>query len=339
MDIDRFIVRNSAMWARLGDLAARANRSRSKTLAPQEVDELVALYQRTAAQLSYARTYYDDPGLTSRLTLLVATASAAIYGQRRRGTAALRRFFAETFPAAVYTSRRFIAAAAALLFVPMFVLTIWLTHSDRVLDTQLSKTEQQLYEQKERDYYSNQPAQQFSTEVIVNNIQVSFIAFALGVTLVGTAAILLYNGASVAPLAALFFRDGFGGEFLGLVLPHGLLELTSVTIAGAAGMQLGWAWLFPGDRPRATAIVEEGRRAIVIVLGLMLCFVVAGMIEGFITGSDLPTAARIAIGVVVELLFVTWVVGRGRVAADAGLSGRFDEPSLAELRASPSPSA
>ena len=339
MDIDRFIVRNSAMWMRLGDLAARAHKSRSKALAPQEVDELVALYQRTAAQLSFSRTYYDDPGLTSRLTLLVATANAAIYGQRRPGTASLRRFLSETFPAAVYTSRRFIAAAAALLFVPMFALTIWLTHSDRVLDTQLSKTEQQLYEQKERDYYSNQPAQQFSTEVIVNNIQVSFIAFALGVTLVGTAAILLYNGASVAPLAALFFRDGFGGEFLGLVLPHGLLELTSVTIAGAAGMQLGWAWLFPGDRPRATAIAEEGRRAIVIVLGLMLCFVVAGMIEGFITGSDLPTAARIAIGVVVELLFVMWVVGRGRVAADAGLSGRFDEPALAELRASLSPSA
>jgi uncharacterized membrane protein SpoIIM required for sporulation len=339
MDIDRFIVRNSAMWNRLGELAARAHKTRSGALTPKEVDELVALYQRTAAQLSHARTYYDDPGLTSRLTLLVATANAAIYGQRRRASASLRRFFTETFPAAVYSSRRFIAAAAALLFIPMFALTIWLTHSDRVLDTQLSKTEQQVYEQRERDYYSDEPAQQFATRVLVNNIEVSFLAFALGATLAGTALILVYNGAAVAPLAALFFRDGYGGEFLGLVLPHGLLELTSIAIAGAAGMQLGWAWLFPGDRTRATAIAEEGRRAIVIVLGLMVCFAVAGTIEGFVTGSDLPTPARIGIGVLVEVLFLAWVVGRGRLAVDAGLTGRFDEPSLAEVRASRSPSA
>ncbi len=332
MDIDRFVVRNTAMWQRLDDLATRASKQ-SNQLAPHEVDELVALYQRTAAQLSHARTYYHDPGLTSRLTLLVATASASIYGQRARAGASLRRFFTETFPAAAYTSRRFIAAAAALLFVPMFVLGIWLTHSDRVLDTQLTREEQLVYEQRARDYYSDEPAQQFATRVLINNIQVSFIAFALGVTLVGTVVILVYNGASVAPLAALFFRDGYGGEFLGLVLPHGLLELSSIVIAGAAGLQLGWAWLFPGDRRRGSAVTEEGRRSIVIVLGLMLCFVVAGLIEGFITGSSLPTSARIGVGVVVELLFVSWIVIRGRIAADAGLTGRLDEPSLAALRA------
>ncbi|MEY2570673.1 MAG: hypothetical protein QOE63_1023 [Acidimicrobiaceae bacterium] len=332
MDIDRFIVKNTAMWQRLDDLAARASKQ-SNQLAPQEVDELVALYQRTAAQLSHARTYYDDPGLNSRLTLLVATASASIYGQRARAGASLRRFFTETFPVAVYTSRRFIAAGAALLFIPMFAMTIWLTHSDRVLDSQLTRDEQRVYEQRARDYYSDEPAQQFATRVFINNIQVSFYAFALGVTLVGTVAILVFNGASVGPLAALFFRDGYGGEFLGLVLPHGLLELSSIVIAGAAGMQLGWAWLFPGDRRRSTAIAEEGRRSIVIVLGLMLCFVVAGFIEGFVTGSSLPTPARIGLGVAVELAFISWVVIRGRVAADAGLTGRFDEPSLADLRA------
>jgi hypothetical protein len=70
----------------------------------------------------------------------------------------------------------------------------------------------------------------------------------------------------------------------------------------------------------------------------MLCFGVAGTIEGFVTGSDLPTPARIGIGVVVETLFVAWVAGRGRIAVDAGLTGRFDEPSLGEIRASRSPS-
>src|SRR5882757_65137 len=102
MDLDRFIVRNAGAWHRLEELSARARRSGPRTLAPTEVDELVALYQRTAAQLSHARTYYDDPGLTSRLTTLVAAANAAIYGSQPVTIRTFTRFFTETFPAAVY---------------------------------------------------------------------------------------------------------------------------------------------------------------------------------------------------------------------------------------------
>src|SRR5947207_1658854 len=82
MDLDRFIVRNSGAWTRLEELTARARRSGTRPLGPAEVDELVALYQRTSAQLSHARTYYEHPGLTARLTTLVAAANAAIYGSQ-----------------------------------------------------------------------------------------------------------------------------------------------------------------------------------------------------------------------------------------------------------------
>ena len=81
-----------------------------------------------------------------------------------------------------------------------------------------------------------------------------------------------------------------------------------MTIAGAAGLRIGWAIIAPGDRPRAVALAEEGRRSVVIVLGLMLCFVVAGIIEGFVTPSGLPTVARVGVGLVVELGFLTWIV-------------------------------
>src|SRR2546421_1019637 len=118
VDIDRFIVRNAGAWHRLEDLTARARKSRSRSLAPAEIDEFVALYQRAAAQLSHARGYYDDPGLTARLTTLVASAHAALYGTRPASMRGLGRFFTETFPAAVWHSRRFVLASAALMFVP-----------------------------------------------------------------------------------------------------------------------------------------------------------------------------------------------------------------------------
>jgi hypothetical protein len=66
----------------------------------------------------------------------------------------------------------------------------------------------------------------------------------------------------------------------------------------------------------------------VIVLGLMLCFVVAGLIEGFVTPSGLPTLARVSIGTLVELVFLTWIVTRGQDAVARGLTGTFgEEPS------------
>jgi uncharacterized membrane protein SpoIIM required for sporulation len=344
--MDRFIVRNSAMWQHLDELAERARKSGSR-LAPQEVDELVALYQRTAAQLSYARTYYDDPGLTSRLTLVVAKASGAVYGTRGRAGNTFKRFLTETFPVAVYRSRRFIAASAALFFVPAIAVGAWLARSPEALDVAVPKdTQQAVLDTEFEDYYSREPAQQFSTRVLVNNIQVSFFAFAFGALLIPTAALLLFNALSLGVAAGLFIHAGQAGKFFGLILPHGLLELTAIVIAGAAGFRLGWAMLFPGDQPRGEALADEGRRSVVIVLGLMLCFLVAGLIEGFVTPSGLPTGVRVAVGVAVEVVFVSWVVTRGRVAEAAGLTGRFDEPSLEDqlaqrpfATAAPSPSA
>jgi uncharacterized membrane protein SpoIIM required for sporulation len=326
VDIDRFVVKNSGMWGRLEELSARARRSRA-TLTPAEVDELVALYQRTSAQLSHARSYFDDPGLTGRLTTLVASANAAIYGARRGARRSLRTFFTETFPAAVYVSRRFIAVAAALMFIPALAIGTWVATSPEALRVAVPEEEQQaLIQSRFEDYYSSAPAAEFSTRVQVNNIQVSFLAFALGIAGgVLTAALLVFNGLNVGVAGGLFWQAGEAGKFFGLILPHGLLELTSIVIAGAAGLRLGWALIAPGDRTRGAALAEEGRRAIVLVIGLMLCFVVAGFIEAFVTPSGLPTAARVGVGVLVEAAFVLWIVGQGRPAALAGRTGLFGE--------------
>ena len=326
MDMDRFIVRNGGAWRRLEELSERARKGGRKGLHPGDLDELVALYQRTAAQLSYARAEYDDPGLTARLTTIVAGANATIYGYRPVSVRTLGRFFSETFPAAVWVSRRFVAAAALLLFLPAIVVGVWLASSPEALDVAVPKEGRDALIQRAEGYYSSKPASEFSTQVLINNIEVSFFAFAFGILLcVGTAALLIFNALNVGALGGLFVHEGKGAEFFGLILPHGLLELTAIAIAGGAGFRLGWAIIAPGDRTRGEALAEEGRRSVVIVLGLMVCFVVAGLIEGFVTPSGLPTWGRIAFGAIVELLFVTWIVVRGRAAESRGLSGLFSE--------------
>jgi uncharacterized membrane protein SpoIIM required for sporulation len=240
----------------------------------------------------------------------------------------LATFFASTFPAAIYVSRRFIALAAALFFIPAIVVLLWLVNSPEALDASASPEERQIYaEEQFESYYSNQPSAQFATFVGFNNITVSFLAFAGGAAaMIPGAYLLVSNGVALGQAGAWMTTEGHAGTFWTLIAPHGLLELTSIVLAGAAGLRLGWTLLVPGDdRTRSEAMREEGRRAGSIVLGLVACFGVAALIEGFVTGSALPIEVKVAIGALLWALFVLYVIVLGREAVAAGSTGMLGE--------------
>jgi uncharacterized membrane protein SpoIIM required for sporulation len=92
-------------------------------------------------------------------------------------------------------------------------------------------------------------------------------------------------------------------------------------VAGAVGLRLFWSWVEPGARTRLQAFAAEGRTAVAIAIGLVFVLLVSGAIEGFVTPSDLPTWARIGIGVVAELVFLTYALAVGRRAHLAGDTG------------------
>ena len=326
MDVDTFLATNQPSWDRLSSLVRRAGRSVGR-LSPDELEEMVALYQRTATHLSYARTTYRDPALTATLSSLVARAGAVVYGSRPRTLRALGRFFAVTFPAAVWYSRRFVAVSAALLLIPAFAVGLWVASSPRAVEATGPKAVREAYVNQDfEQYYRSAPASEFASHVFTNNVQVSIYAFAAGILLcLPTALILMVNGANVGVAGGLFASVGQQTKFWGLILPHGLLELTAVFIAGGAGLRLGWTLIDPGDRTRRAALAEEGRRALAIVAGLVVVFAAAGTIEGFVTGSSLPTWARVGIGVLGEAVLLTWLIVRGRAAAAQGLTGALGE--------------
>jgi uncharacterized membrane protein SpoIIM required for sporulation len=334
VDLDRYIADREPQWERLAELARRARRGRTLTVA--EVDELVSLYRRASTHLSHVRTWYGDAALESRLTRLVAEANATLTARTGGGARSLAQFFTVAFPAAVWSSRRFVGIAALLMLVPALAFGTWIANSESALEATGDEAVREAYVTEDfEEYYSSEPAAQFSTEVLVNNIQVSFLAFALGiVACVATGYVLAYNGANIGVAAGLFHAAGEPGKFWGLILPHGLLEVTAVIIAGAAGLRIGWAVIAPGDRRRGTAVAEEARVAVTIVLGLVLAFIVAGVIEGFVTPSSLSTWQRVGIGVAAEAIFVAWILARGPAAVAAGWSGRLGE-TAEDLAAGP----
>ncbi len=326
MDVDRFITTHQASWARLEQLTSAA-RGGGQHLAPAEVDELVQLYQRASTHLSHARTERADPALVARLTALVATTSGVLYGARGRSLTGFARFFTASFPAAVFHARRFVVVAAALLLIPTIVLAVWMANSDAALEASAPAAVREAYVQDDfEQYYSSAPAGEFATSVTVNNIQVAFLAFASGILLcVATAYLLVSNGLNLGFAVGLFAANGQQAKFYGLILPHGLLELSAIVVAGAAGLAVGWTIIAPGDRTRSSALAEQGRRSAVIALGLVIAFIVAGTIEGFVTPSGLHTSVRVSIGVAVFVAFWTYLLVLGHRAAAAGYSGAFGE--------------
>jgi uncharacterized membrane protein SpoIIM required for sporulation len=340
VDVDRFVATNQPLWDRLDVLARRAAGGAAR-LSPAELDELVGLYQRVATHLSLARTAYREPALTAALTNLTARAGSVLYGIRPRTLRAVGSFFAATFPAALWHLRRQILTSAALFLVPAVALGIWITGSPAALEATAPEAVREAYVEEDFEaYYSSDPSAQFATQVTVNNIQVAITAFAYGILLcVPTVFVLAYNGVGLGGAAGLFGAVGELPRFFGLILPHGLLELTAIFVAGGTGLRLGWTLIDPGDRSRLDALLEEGRRAIVVVIGLVVLFVVAGLIEGFVTGSPLPTWARVGVGVVAEGVFLLYAVVLGRRAAAQGLTGAVGELDRAGwVTAAPSPS-
>jgi uncharacterized membrane protein SpoIIM required for sporulation len=325
VDIDRFIAQNQPAWDRLAALCQRANRP--GRLSADELDELIALYQRTSAHLAHARSGFDDVALLTRLSRLVGVARGTIYRTRARPGRAVARFFGVTFPAAIWQTRRAIGIAAFLLLAPALAVGVWLANSPSARDADIPKELQHAIATHDFEaYYSSDDAAAFQTNVTVNNIGVSFLAFASGALLgVPTTWVLLQNGAHVGEMAAVMHSYHQGSLFWGLILPHGLLELSSVAIAGGAGLMLAWAVISPGERTRARALADEGLRTATIVGGLVVCFAVAGFTEAWVTPSGLPTWARVGIGLSIEALFVAYVVRYGRLAASHGLTGRLRE--------------
>ncbi|MFF4587625.1 stage II sporulation protein M [Streptomyces sp. NPDC001388] len=320
MDLDVFVSAHRAEWDRLDALLRRR-----RTLTGAEADELVTLYQRTATHLSLIQSSAPDPQLIGRLTPLVARARSAVTGTRRASWRDVTRFLTAGFPAAVYRARHWWIPTALLSTAVAALLGWWIgTHPDVQASIAAPDELRELTRPggQYETYYSSHPAAAFAAQVWTNNAQAAAMCLVLGVFLgLPVLWILFQNMLNLGIGAGLMSSAGRLDTFLGLVLPHGLLELTAVFVAAGTGLRLGWTVIDPGPRSRRTALAEEGRAAIAMAIGLALVLFVSGAIEGFVTPSGLPTWARITIGLAAELAFLVYVQVLGARAVRAGDTG------------------
>lgn len=320
MDLDVFVSAHRAEWDRLEALLRRR-----RALSGPEADELVALYQHTATHLSQVRSAAPDPALLARLTPLVARARSAVTGARKASWRDAAHFFTAGFPAAVYRSRNWWIPTALLCVVLTAVISWWVGTHPEVRATVAAPDELREMTRpggQYEAYYSSHPAASFAAQVWTNNAQAAAICLVFGALLgLPVLWVLFQNVLNLGLGIGLMTSAGRLDTFLGLLLPHGLLELTAVFVAAGTGLRLGWTVIDPGRRSRRTALAKEGRSALGMAIGLAAVLLVSGVIEAFVTPSGLPTWARVLIGVAAELAFLSYVFIVGRRAANAGETG------------------
>lgn len=322
MDVDAFVLAHRAAWHRLDWLVKQHRR-----LSGAEIDELVELYQRVSTHLSMLRSASSDPSLVGWLSSLVARARTAVTGAHAPLAAEFVRFWTVSFPVVAYRAWRWWLGTAVVFVAVAVVIAMWVAGNPEVQASIATPADlDQLVNHDFESYYSDHPAGSFALQVWVNNswVAVRCIAFAILLGL-PIPPLLFANAANLGVALGLMFDADKGGFMIGLLVPHGLLELTAVFLAGAVGMRLGWLVIAPGDRPRGQVLAEQGRAVVAVAVGLVAVLAVSGLIEALVTPSPLPTWLRIGVGVLAEALFLAYIIHFGRKAMAAGESGDIAE--------------
>lgn len=324
MTLDRFEAERRADWERLAALLQRARSRRGRrALGADGLLELGTLYRAGAADLAYARRRYPGDPVVARLEGLVARGRGVVYGAvRPRGS--IRDFLLRGYWRRLAERPGMVALAWALLLGPAAAGAAWgLTDPGAAAGLIPAEFASAADPPAEGRDFSAAEGSVFATQVLVNNIQVTLIAFVGGLLFgAATVAALVFNGLLLGVIGGLAFGAGNGEAFVRLVSSHGPLELSCIVVGGVAGLRLGQALIAPGPRTRLRSLQLEARRSVELAVGTAPWLVLCGFLEGLATGPEIPVAAQAALGLGLAALFWTLVFTAGRGTSPAGTPRR-----------------
>jgi uncharacterized membrane protein SpoIIM required for sporulation len=315
-----FVAAHRPTWDELARVVDQAGGS-LRPLDAAGVRRLGALYREVAADLAYARRAYPGDPVTVRLEALARRARPLVYATPTERTSVVG-FLTTGYWRRVREAPRFLAVAALVLLVPAIAVGVW-AHGSPAAATRVAQVSPLTAGVAERGPRDPDDARvdpvvstSLSTQIFTNNARVALAAFAGGLTAgVLTLFSVGFNGLILGLVAGLATQRGSGEAFVRLVVPHGVLELSLIVVAAAAGLRVGWAMVHPGHRARLEALKGEGRAGAELALGTALLLVPCGLVEGFVTPRGLSVPAALAVGVGLGAAFWALVLWRGRPAA------------------------
>lgn len=319
VDADALADSRRAEWERLDELT----RAR---LDGGGVDELITRYRAASADLADLKTSVGTSPQSAYVSTILARARLRLTGATDNVLTQIARFFSDQLPAALYRVRWTTLAVAVVFIAIVVVVGAWIS-ADPALVASLGPADllQQYADESFTGYYTENPAAVFAGMVWTNNAWIAAQCVIFGVTGIWPIFAIVQNAMNLATAVAIMAAHERLDIMILYLLPHGLLELTCIFVAAAAGLHVFWAWVAPGARTRAAALAATGRSLGTIAIGLIFALALAGLIEGFVTGWSLPWPVKIGIGVAALGIFLIYMLVVGGRAARRGESGDLTE--------------
>ena len=279
-----------------------------------EPDELATAYQELTTDLAFAQTHYPDAQITIYLNDLALALHAQIYRRHPGRWRQVWQFVVYDVPQTFYDGRW-----ALLASLGVFLFGLVLGVVSQVMDPNyvrcvlgdyyVEMTLENIQNGTPMAVYDGDNQTDMFLSITINNIGVAFRCYAMGLlTVFGTGVLLIYNSLMLGCFQTFFVQHQLGYESALAIWMHGTIEISSIIVAGAAGIQLGTGWIYPGSLPRIQAFQRAARKSLRMVTGTVPLFIVAGFIEGFFTRHvEWPDGVRMGV-ILASLAFIVWYV-------------------------------
>jgi uncharacterized membrane protein SpoIIM required for sporulation len=330
-----WLEKRQSHWNRLDALLNQSQSQGLKSLTRQELQELGLLYRQAAADLSALREDPSGKSYARTLNLLLARAHNTIYSGQKSSARGILYFYRYTYPR-IFRRNLGLINIAFLLFVAgalggMLLAVTRPDYMHHFLGPRMTQTIEQRKMWTD-SVVSIKPAA--SSAIMTNNITVSFVAFAYGITAgVGTIFMMLFNGVMMGVIGTACWLNGMSLSLWSFVAPHGVLELPSIFIAGGAGLRIAQGLLFPGLLSRRDSLARAGGEATRLLLGAVPVLVVAGCIEGFVSPSpSIPWQWKFMMAGATAVIFFSYLFFAARGGAPEPPAPRLMEAGIEPLQ-------
>jgi uncharacterized membrane protein SpoIIM required for sporulation len=310
LNVHQFINSRQAEWRTLEDFVQQCGRLSLARVPLDQFRSGTALYRRAVADLAYARMRYPGSSAVKELERLVARTHSVVYQARRETSISWWRFWFRTWPAAVRAAARPILLATGIFWLAALVGLLAAAAQPQFETFFVSPS---MREGMAKGHlwteHLTTAAPQASSAIATNNISVTLLVWALGITFgVGTVWQLIFNGLVLGVIFAACLRAGLFSAIAEFVVGHGALELPAIWIAAGAGLVMAQSMIFPARFSRSAELGLAARRSVQIAVGTIPMLLIAATVEAFVSPSSLPGWAKATLGAVLGLAYLAYIL-------------------------------
>jgi len=299
-----FLKQNSEKWQKFENLIS--------TKGSSDPDLMADLFIQMTDDLSYSKTHYPKTKTTQYLNSAAARVHQEIYKNKKEKKSRIINFWKYELPFLFKNAHKELLWSFIIFSVGFLIAVLSTRFDDTFLrlivgDEYVNETLNNIRNGDPMAIYKSDNQINMFLYITVNNIKVSFVAFALGVLAsAGTAWVIFYNGMMVGAFQFFFFSRGLLLKTALVIWIHGTLEISVIVIAGCAGLAMGNSILFPGTYSRTVSFAKGAKKGLKIVVGTMPIFIIAGFLESFITRyPNMPVWLSTSI-IIISFSFIIW---------------------------------